>query len=233
MDRVAGVGAEMNAQLSLCFGSMGLVSIVTLVVVTRILVRTMDAQKTVRLQEEARQRVEAEELAAWREQQRTFRPSPSRGYVTPEKRQEYEELKQRQEAKRLLSDSKHALRRVRDWSESSGEIIDPNGHAIVSLGRDGKLYNMDELAEHMGKIFRSGDPKFNKMMAEVYVQFHTYPTNLTPISLSDSEIAECSEYNAIGRGLALQAGYGQSSVGSSHHAVIHQVGETCNGLPRR
>jgi hypothetical protein len=77
---------------------------------------------------------------------------------------------------------------------------------------------------------RQLNANYEKMMDEVYLLYHTHPSNLIPISLSESEIAEYSEYNAIGRGLAALA---QPVPNRKKKKVYFQSDpDYCNGLPR-
>lgn len=228
----------MNAQLSLCFGFMALVTIVTVMIVAPICLRYFAAQKIAKakkLEQVRLAKIEAaaaaEASAEWREYQKTLKPTGSfRGYVSYEQLQENQ---LRRQAEFLLASKPKAVREIKTWAQSSGEIMDAHGMAVVSRGRDGKLYNMHELELHVGRMFRSsGDPKFNKMMAEVIIKFHTWPSELTEISLSESEKAECSVYDAMGRGLARLSAPPGYVPGGSNQAVIFQSDPNySNGIP--
>ena len=72
---------------------------------------------------------------------------------------------------------------------------------------------------------------YEQMMDEIYLLYHTYPTNLIHINLSDSERAEMGEYDAIGRGLAERLPV--STEMKQKKVVLHNDPYYFNGLPRK
>lgn len=68
---------------------------------------------------------------------------------------------------------------------------------------------------------------YDKLMDQVYLLYHTHPTNLTHISLTDAEVAEMSEADAMGRSLAATA----KNIAKRKKVVLHGVKGMSNGLP--
>lgn len=66
------------------------------------------------------------------------------------------------------------------------------------------------------------------MMDEIYLLYHVHPTNIQHLDLSPAELAEMSEADAMGRGLA-----GQLPRHGGKNVVLHNRPDYCNGLPRR
>jgi hypothetical protein len=67
-------------------------------------------------------------------------------------------------------------------------------------------------------------------MDEVLLLFHTYPTSIPNYSITKSELAEMSEFDAMGRELA--AGLPRLARGRKQ-TIFHRDPDFCNGLPRR
>lgn len=72
---------------------------------------------------------------------------------------------------------------------------------------------------------------YERMMDEVYLLYHTYPTTLTHIDLSAAEAAEVGYLDAVGKGLAASR---QTGSGSKRKKVMFDSDPNfCNGLPRK
>jgi hypothetical protein len=74
------------------------------------------------------------------------------------------------------------------------------------------------------------DAYYEKMMDEVYLLHHTYPTNLTHINMTDADLVEYGEYDAVGRGLA--ASLQHQSNRKRKKVYFQSDPDYCNGLPR-
>ncbi len=72
---------------------------------------------------------------------------------------------------------------------------------------------------------------YDKLMDQVYLLYHTHPTNLTHLSLTDAEIAEMVYCDAMGRNLAdgLEAKTGKKN----KKVHLHTNANFSNGLPRK
>jgi hypothetical protein len=71
---------------------------------------------------------------------------------------------------------------------------------------------------------------YEKLMDQVYLQYHTHPTNLAHIYLTAAESAEMVYYDAMGRNLASAV----SPAGKKNKKVhLHTDPNYSNGLPRK
>ena len=70
------------------------------------------------------------------------------------------------------------------------------------------------------------DAEYEKMMDDVYLLHHTYPTNLTRMSQTDADLAAQGEADAYARGAKQPQRNGKKV-----HFEIDP--DYCNGLPRR
>jgi hypothetical protein len=72
---------------------------------------------------------------------------------------------------------------------------------------------------------------YDQVMDQVLLLYHTHPSNLIHISLSDTERAEMAVYDAMGQELA------ESLKGKPEHRTkkvrLHTDSHFSNGLPRR
>lgn len=69
------------------------------------------------------------------------------------------------------------------------------------------------------------------MMDEVYLLYHTYPTNFPNYALTPAELAEMSEADALGRSMGRNPG-GHEVCAGRKCTTFHR-GDTVNGLPRK
>ncbi len=88
----------------------------------------------------------------------------------------------------------------------------------------------------MATVFNVNEQKmldyYDKLMDQVYLLYHTHPTNLTHIGLTDAEIAEMVYYDAMGRNLAENLSAAPSQ-GKKKKVHLHSDQKHSNGLPRK
>jgi hypothetical protein len=70
-----------------------------------------------------------------------------------------------------------------------------------------------------------------ELMNELYLLYHVHPTNLPHISLSNNELAEMAEYDALGQDLTEQCSGGQKY--NTKKVRFFKKPYYSNGLPRR
>lgn len=73
---------------------------------------------------------------------------------------------------------------------------------------------------------------YEKLLDQVYLLYHTHPTNLAHINLTEAEIAEMVYYDAMGRNLAGSAEM-QSCKKKNKKVHLHSDSRVSNGLPRK
>ncbi len=71
---------------------------------------------------------------------------------------------------------------------------------------------------------------YEKLMDRIYLNHHSYPTNIPNYSISNAELAEMGEFDAMGRELA--NGLPRQARGRKQ-TIFHRDPDFCNGLPRR
>jgi hypothetical protein len=72
---------------------------------------------------------------------------------------------------------------------------------------------------------------YEQLMDEVYLLYHHHQTNIPHLSISDAELAEMSEYDAMGRSLAA-ASMDNQRIKSTKVIFFRRPRSTAN-LPRR
>lgn len=71
---------------------------------------------------------------------------------------------------------------------------------------------------------------YENLMDRIYLSHHTYPTCIPNYSITTAELAEMSEFDAMGRELA--NGLPRQARGKKQ-TIFHRDPDFCNGLPRR
>jgi hypothetical protein len=72
---------------------------------------------------------------------------------------------------------------------------------------------------------------YEKIMDEVYLIYHTHPTNIPHMPISDEERAEMSYYEAMARDVETQ--FAANRLTKSKKVIFHKNPNYCNGKLRR